>query len=664
MITTMSDTAAIFRREFAARRDLLWAAVYIAVLIVVVPLWPFISHFERADVRDLMSVGSALGAGLALSIGLGATFFGRDLSEGRLGFYFERPVRSVAVWLGRFLAVLTLVVLFEVLTLIPGWLGSSDGLTIMMYVGWPKDFGAIGWAVVLLAGPAFLLLLAHAVGVMVRARTAWLFLDVIGVVVATMTAWVALRPLVAGGFDRAVQVVGLGIVAGVLIALLLAGVIGLVHGRADLPRTHRFLSTTLWGVLIVTFGGLFGYSTWLMSFGPENFQVAGVGYVSPNGQWVEVEGSAKGRLDVRRSFLVSADGKRVFPIPGILERRRGLQTFVRVSDDGSRAVWVKPSADGKLGTLWWMDLRTAEFEPVATTITLSGDPRLEISPDGSSVAFIDNQTLSVFDLREERLLTVVRADEPYSLRFRYTSPDNLRLMETTYEDLYQLEWKRSLAFSDLAVRRGAQPQVRNIVRDSKSRFVHIDPGLEYVVPGFDTSGSPTRAANLQQRVFDAGSGALVKEVKGSFGGFLPEGWFWSLDVPADGMATLVFDSLRPTGQTSTIDLGALPQSIVVGGHVGGVAFIARDHEYRDRSPSGAWKGIEAFDLETGAHRPVGRNLEIIGLWLTYVELPGGKLASSYGTGSSATLFRDENGALLAWDLVGKHLTRIAGRPSS
>jgi hypothetical protein len=154
MITTMSDTAAIFRREFTARRSLLWAALYIAVLVVVVPYLPFISHWEKTDVRDLSSVALALGAGLALSLGLGATFFGRDLSEGRLGFYFERPVRSIAVWLGRFLAVLSLVVLCEVLILLPAKLSSSDGLMIMAYVGWPKDFGAVGWAVVLLAGPA------------------------------------------------------------------------------------------------------------------------------------------------------------------------------------------------------------------------------------------------------------------------------------------------------------------------------------------------------------------------------------------------------------------------------------------------------------------------------------------------------------------------------
>ena len=65
MITTMLDTATIFRREFVARRDLLWAALYIAVLVVVVPYFPFISHWDKTDVRDLSSVGLALGAGLA-----------------------------------------------------------------------------------------------------------------------------------------------------------------------------------------------------------------------------------------------------------------------------------------------------------------------------------------------------------------------------------------------------------------------------------------------------------------------------------------------------------------------------------------------------------------------------------------------------------------------
>ncbi|MEJ2583260.1 MAG: hypothetical protein P8127_16780, partial [Acidobacteriota bacterium] len=200
MIDTIFDTAAIFRREFIARRDLLLAATYITVLIAVMPYLPFIAESDRADVRDLSSAGSALAAGLALSLGLGATFFGRDLSEGRLGFFFERPVRSAAVWLGRFLAVLVLVVLCEVLILLPLWLGSGAGLSILSFINWPRSLGIAGWTTVFVAGPAFLLLLAHALGVMVRARTLWMVLDLLGFTGAGIVGWLCLRPFVADGF--------------------------------------------------------------------------------------------------------------------------------------------------------------------------------------------------------------------------------------------------------------------------------------------------------------------------------------------------------------------------------------------------------------------------------------------------------------------------------
>jgi hypothetical protein len=536
---------------------------------------------------------------------------------------------------------------------------------IMAYVGWPKRFGAAGWAVVLVAAPAFLLLLAHAVSVMVRARTAWLVLDLTGVVMAATTAWLALRPLVAGGFDRAVEVVGVGVVAGVLTGLLVAGLIGLAEGRTDLPRTHRFLSTTLWGVLIVTVGGLLGYSTWLTSFGPDDFEYVGVGYVSPDGQWVEVEGSAKGHLDVKRSFLVSADGKRDFPIPGILESHEWLQTFVRVSEDGSRAVWVKPSADGKLGTLWWMDLKGADLEPVGTTITLPGDPRLEISPDGSTIAFLEERTLSVFDLEEERLVTAVRLeDEARHLLFHYTTSTNLRLLMFSYQEVDDYEWDRYLTYSDLPIERGAKPKERNTIHEPHGQRVLFDWGLGYVVPGFEGSGYLSRALYSPQKVFDAASGELVKVVQGRFGGFLPEGWFWSLDVSANGMATLVVESLRGNGRSSSIDLGARPESIVVAGDIGSLVFIARDDGYHGRSPRATWEDIEILDLETGEHRPVGRDLDIVGLRETYVGLPGGGRTSFYSTWSSATLFRDESGALLAWDPVGRDFTTIVGGPPS
>ena len=667
MITTMLDTATIFRREFVARRDLLWAGVAAALLILILPYLPGLSNLDHGDVRSAAALGFALGAGIVLSIGLGASLFGRDLSESRLGFFFERPVKTTAVWLGRFAAVYLLVILCEAVILVAGgaWLKESALLELSMVeaVRNAGPYGTPDWPFWFLAGPVFLLLGSHSLSIMLRARSVWLAVDLAGTMFAGIAAWLALRPLVDGGFDRAVEVVGSGIVASVLLALLAGTAIGLAQGRTDLRRTHRFLSTTLWGVLALSLGGLLSYSAWLMSFGPWDSEELSVGHVSPDGSWVEVQGGARGHLDVRRQFLVSTDGQRSISLPAVTDRLRSwrIRSSVRVSSDGSRAVWVKAQGEDRPSTLWYVDLQSSRLEPVATTITLPTDPNLEISPDGATVAFLEDRTLSVLDLEEERLLTAVRMkDDDRHLLFRYTNPTNLRLLTISYEEVGDYEWDRSLCFSDLAAERGAKPLTRNTVHEPHGQYVRIDRGLEYVVPGFDNSWHLRRALHLPQKIFNAASGAFEREVKGLFGGFLPANRFWSVYVTDGKSARLVVDSLRGEGQADEFDLGTIRYSIVVGGGIDGTVFIASDMEFWGGPHKFAWKDIEILNLQSGEKRPLGEELAIVGLWEERVEFPDGVRTTIFATSSSTALFRDQRGALLVYDSHVNKMKPVAG----
>lgn len=105
----MQATMAIMARELVARRDLLLVAVAAAIIASAMPLMPGLQGYTPEDVRTVSSNGLAVGLGWGLSILLGATILGRDLSENRLGFFFARPVSGLAVWWGRVLAVLFLI---------------------------------------------------------------------------------------------------------------------------------------------------------------------------------------------------------------------------------------------------------------------------------------------------------------------------------------------------------------------------------------------------------------------------------------------------------------------------------------------------------------------------------------------------------------------------
>ncbi len=115
----MKATMAIMAREVMARRELLLLAVAVAIVISLLPFLPNIETYEATDVRTVASSASALALGCVLALVLGATVFGSDLSEGRLGFFFARPVSGLAVWWGRVLAVMALIWIVEIIVLVP-----------------------------------------------------------------------------------------------------------------------------------------------------------------------------------------------------------------------------------------------------------------------------------------------------------------------------------------------------------------------------------------------------------------------------------------------------------------------------------------------------------------------------------------------------------------
>jgi hypothetical protein len=347
----------------------------------------------------------ALAIGYLLAVGLGATTFGSDLSEGRLGFFFARPVSGASIWVGRITAVVTLVLISELISLIPVAFIRPVDIQLLTRFGW--------WILVpFVLAPVVLVFLAHAVSMMARARTAWLLLDVIGFMGAAVVVWAVLRPLVLWGNPTAVGLVGVAFAAAAIVALALAGAAGVIFGRTELRRVHGALSLTLWISLAVVWAGVASYGSWVNDFGPRDLNDIRLEQVDPTGNWAVVVGTAPSRFDIQRRFIVSLKGGRYAALMGPPKWTIWYQRQAVFSESGEIAAWFVGEPGDRPLDLWWVDLTVDDPKPVQTTITTSRYWNFELSSNGSRVLITTRAGLvSVYDLVDENLVSMARLSE-------------------------------------------------------------------------------------------------------------------------------------------------------------------------------------------------------------------------------------------------------------
>lgn len=635
----MSSTLAIFRRELVARRDLLLVAAAAAVIAFLMPLLPGLGAYDPADVRDVSSSALALALGWGLAIGLGTAIFGSDLSAGRLGFFFARPVKGLAVWVGRSAAALALVLATELLIVLPALLGGgSAGSNLGVADGWPL-------AIAFLGVPVLLFLAAHAASVMVRARTAWLFLDLVGIVAAGVVGWMTLRPFPAMGAATALWVVSGALVAAFLLALATAGGAGTVAGRCDLRRTHGILSITLWGVLALTLGAAAAYGGWLRSFVPGDVDRVDVLSVSPTGEWVEVFGWAPGRLDVGRRFIISTTDDRWLATP--YADRWSLNSVV-FSTDGSQVAWLGAGKGEEPRALWHLALEGLKLEPEPTKILVPPDTGLELSPDGRRVAFVEDGMLSVYELADERLVTAVRLPDNFLKATKFfLDGDTIRL----YGRAPGREGG-AIRIAEVLVGSGEIVRTGEIAEAPESLRAAFDSGVEIMAIGGSVQGSH----HSRRALHDARSGELIRTVGGGFPHLLSSGSLANLRKDDDGREWLVVESLDGADHEE-YDLGA-----GIDAWLGGEALPGELMVTRIIDPTVPSKGRRAdlIDLETGNWRPVATEVERA--WVGF-ELKWGALGSTFwyvDRPAADRLLTDRTGALVRWDPDTGELIHIVG----
>ncbi len=636
----MRPTMSIFRREFAAKREFLLLAAAAAVIAFLIPYLPGLEGQDPGDVRSVASQVLGLGLGLALAVGLGATVLGGDLSAGRLGFFFARPVGAAAVWTGRFLAALAIALVCEL----------AVGIVALVVEG-PRlfelnrtDWGPVFFIFVVL--PVLLLLVSHAISIMLRARTAWLFLDLAGLLAVAVGSWLTLRPLVLMGAVKAVMLMGSLLVGAAVIALATAGLVGTAVGRTDLQRTHGALSVVLWLLLGSQVLGAAAYGSWLRDFEPGDLDRVEVFSVAPNGGWIEVAGTTPWRLDVWRRFLVSTTDDHWLAVPASFRTGRAA---VRFSTDGGTAVVLEPRISGGNGRpVWWVDLRELDPQLQETTLVVSGRATPHVSPDGSRVAILEEALLSVYELESERLLTSIPVPETLRNGIVFFVEEN-RLLIFARRDRTD-DFPLRIARVDLELR--TITEIGRIDLTSETTRIAVDAEVRHFVLWMeDGEGGTTR------RLYDARSGELIREleVEGTVR-FLADGRMYSIPRSGDDRRRLVVESVDGSSRVEH-DLGVVPWLWCYGEAVSGGLVISRLDDLEDREQG---RTVELIDIDTGKVRQIADVLRRGFSAARYLWGKGTSVTWHVETGTAGRIFEDRTGAVVRWDPETGELIHVVG----
>lgn len=438
----MKGFAAVFGRELAERRLIPLVALAFGVVAVLLPLVPGLDRLgvPTADLR----VGAAANFALLLSGGLalllGGSAVAGDLSERRIGFYFSRPITGWSIWAGKMAAVSVLAFGAALLVLLPTILAGGMDLGGL----WPV--GGVGTDLFTLLASfcalvLFLQLAAHAVSVILRSRSPWIVLDVaaLGAFAALMAMAVqrltfeglGARPWSAGGgtlllgFEVLMFLLSIGI-------LFAAGAVQVIQGRTDIRRGHRFLSATLWGLLLALALSFDLTSRWAVAAGPDDLVDAPFATAAAEGSWIAMAGQAAHRPSFTPGFLYDvASGRSVRTRFGLLIKAWELP--VRFSADGRRVVWLeyrdRPFASPV--ALYSLDLGRPQASPRRTLLPVESvtlPDGFDLSPDGRRVATLQNNRLLVIDRASGRnLLSIPCPGESWGSRLFFTGPDRIRV---------------------------------------------------------------------------------------------------------------------------------------------------------------------------------------------------------------------------------------------
>lgn len=382
----------VFRRELAARRLLLVVSAAMGLFLALLP-WIQLSPVSRpAELRGVSAVGAALLWGLTLAAGLGATAVGTALASRRLAFDYRLPASELAIWLGRLVAGLLLLLggcVLVILVPLPfgldleGGSGALDLFVESALAGTQALEGLLALAPLVLAA---LFLLAHATSVALAGSRSWIAADLTAILVAKGGVWLAWRELGLWTAGEARMRLLAGALTLTVAGLLAASAAAARQGRSEPDRAHRAMALGLLVAMPLVAAAALGYASWYLAPGPESLRPEARRERALGAAWSLTTGLARGRDGVPFAFLrhaASGRALRLGPLPGHPLGRPP----VELSADGTTLVWPEsntPYSDA--AHLWTFDARNFAAEPSRSALSWPSLPySWALSPDGGEI---------------------------------------------------------------------------------------------------------------------------------------------------------------------------------------------------------------------------------------------------------------------------------------
>jgi len=393
----MNALLAIAGREFRERWTLPLAAFCFGFVLLV----PILRHGERA--LPVAAV-AAVPAAWVVAVLMGGSVIARDLADGRLGFFFARPVPWWSIAGGKLLAAFALTIATAVAGALPAALFGWD--TAAFAAGLLQVVTSGGLAINLAVLPV-LIGLGHAASVVYRSRSRWAALDFALLALALAGGIALVRSLERGGVWPQAALPGERYVLGALLLLaaltLAPALVQLARGRSDMRRGHRALSLTLWSGLLLPLAVVGGYAAWQASLGVEAFPSRHVTGASSDGRYVALVATRPAEGGVAGFLLETGSGRALR-----LGARRSSPAF---AGDARIAAWLEaPFFDwGGGDELSYAGLsggvpkvETLELE---TRLPRESVRQLSLDAAAERVAVVQSHTLSVHELPSGRTLS-------------------------------------------------------------------------------------------------------------------------------------------------------------------------------------------------------------------------------------------------------------------
>lgn len=399
------------------KRSVFAAALLLGFLPFLAPLLHAMRRYGAAQARLGAAGLLAVAFAAVLSLVLGGSTMGRDLSQRRLGFYLARPLSALAIWGGKFLGIWSIVIAGAFLIVLP--VGLVD-----FSLWWALARSAhAGELVSLFVGSVVVALAAGTlVGAASRAKSTGMLADLVALAVFALSMGWVLVPLVLANAPILLTRVVAALAIGIALALLAAGFARVAIGRMDAARGNRARSVVLWAFLLTLAAGCMGYVRRLLSPSPEDLTSVSVQDAAARGSWIEIEGRARGRADLMASFFYDVASGR------FVRLREGRQAAVAFSEDATTAAWTERAITDRQGRERVLLCRLGKGETVRTPIE-ARPWNLVLSPDGSRLAVLEERTVSVYETPSGRLLAAPAfgSDDRQALRFAFLGPNRLRL---------------------------------------------------------------------------------------------------------------------------------------------------------------------------------------------------------------------------------------------